>query len=909
MSTSRIRPLLLVAALLAGCCVPLATTADADADPGTLDAKGSVEQIYATGLTAGDELELRDADGDVVATTMVNDLGAALFRGVDPAEGYVVENLTSGATSAPITVHDTTPEPWNPEIHDQTIAPSGYQYLTTRDGTQLAIAVRPPLLGGDGPHPTLIEYSGYGYADPDGPQSGLAVLANAMGFAVVDVNMRGTGCSGGAFDYFEMLQNLDAYDVIETIANQPWVLHNQVGMFGLSYGGISQLFAAQLNPPSLAAISPLSVIDATPTTLYPGGILNNGFAFEWAQGRVDDAKPATADTGQKWAWERIQDGDTVCEANQALHLEAVDLIGKIRANDHYDPAVADPLDPVTFVHKIEAPVFLACQFQDEQTGGHCPELARHFTGSDKWFTFTNGTHIDALAPETLNELFDFLHLFVAEQAPGPHNALMKLAAPIIYQTAMEPPDGVNFTLPHDPIQDETTYQGALAAFRDLPRVQLRMDNGAGSDPSGVHLAGNPYAGYTVGLDGLPATDTRVKTWYLGADGALGDSPPTDHAADVFTADPTAIPRTNFDAGTGGGGLWSTAADWEWNWQPNPEGTAVAYETEPLAEDTTVFGTGAATLWVRSSTPDVDLQVTISEVRPDGVESFVQNGWLRASKRKLSTGTDNVFKRASTPADPIPSFRAEDVQPMPEGAFAEVAIPLYYQGHAYRTGSRIRVVIAAPNGSQPIWAFDETQPAGTTAEVAIARTPEMPSTLMLPVVPGLEVPTPLPECPTLRNEPCRTHEPLENASEELAPPEETTTTTTTSTLPPPTMPGSTTTVPPTDTTAPSTTTPGPPPVTTAPEPTSPVGPTTSVTPDHPRDPNGGPTSTPIDVDVDAGSGAPPPGVDQDADGHHDARTHTDDLPATGTAAWGLIAVGSSLIVIGAALHRTARRRTA
>ena len=65
--------------------------------------------------------------------------------------------------------------------------------------------------------------------------------------------MRGTGCSGGAYDFFEPLQSLDGYDVIETISRQPWVLHNKVGMMGISYGGISQLFTAQLNPPSLAA--------------------------------------------------------------------------------------------------------------------------------------------------------------------------------------------------------------------------------------------------------------------------------------------------------------------------------------------------------------------------------------------------------------------------------------------------------------------------------------------------------------------------------------------------------------------------------------------------------------------------------------------------------------------------------
>jgi hypothetical protein len=41
------------------------------------------------------------------------------------------------------------------------------------------------------------------------------------------------------------------------------------------------------------------------------------------------------------------------------------------------------------------------------------------------------------------------------------------------------------------------------------------------------------------------------------------------------------------------------------------------------------------------------QVTISEVRPNGNETFVQNGWLRASDRKLSTDSNNMFKRKTT----------------------------------------------------------------------------------------------------------------------------------------------------------------------------------------------------------------------------------------------------------------------
>ena len=203
----------------------------------------------------------------------------------------------------------------------------------------------------------LVEYSGYGYANPAGAESGISQILNLLGYAVVDVNMRGTGCSGGAFDYFEKLQSLDGYDVVETVARQPWVLNGRVGMAGVSYGGISQLFVGATRPPHLAAITPLSVIDNTATTLYPGGLLNTGFALQWAQDRVDDAKPASPTDGQGWAYKRIQEGDQICKANQTLHTAAADLIAKIHKNRVYRPKVE--LDVVNggnygVVYKIHA---------------------------------------------------------------------------------------------------------------------------------------------------------------------------------------------------------------------------------------------------------------------------------------------------------------------------------------------------------------------------------------------------------------------------------------------------------------------------------------------------------------------------------------------------------------------------
>jgi predicted acyl esterase len=727
--------------VVSACALITALPAMANADTPAIAAHGSVEQAYATGLAAGQRVSLINRHGETIERQRTDSLGGILFRNVPPGSGYRMR-VRRGAESAKFTVMTTRSAPPDPSIYKQTIPTSGYGYLTTRDGTKLAIDVHLPA--GPGPYPTMVEYSGYGYADPAGPESSIEPIATALGFAVVDVNMRGTGCSGGAFDYFEPLQGLDGYDVIETVARQPWVLNHKAGMIGVSYGGISQLFVAETDPPDLAAIAPLSVIDSTATTLYPGGILNTGFALIWAEQRVHDAMPASPTGGQPWAYQRIQSGDQTCKANQVLHGEAVDLIAKTHRNSYYNPAVADPIDPITFVHKIDVPVYMACQWTDEQTGGHCADLAEHFTGTaHKWFTFTNGVHADSLDPDTFVRWFDFLELYVARVAPHLTDA-QRAIAPILYNALM----GVHgVALPTDPIESESTYQAALAAFQLLPPVRILFDNGAGGSAPGV-----PLPGFEQSFSQYPLPGTQAKAWYLGPEGTLAGFPSPSPGMDEFTWNPRALPATNFTGNTSGGtnGLWNATPLYQWG--QNPAGTALSYVSGPLASNTVVVGGGSVQVWIKASAPSIDLQATLSEVRPDGKETFVQDGWLRASERKLAPG--------STPLAPLPTFRRADAAPLPKGKWTEVTVPLYFEGHAYRAGSRIRITIAAPNGQQPIWSFANTSPRGT-ATVQLAFSAQMPSRLVLPVVPGIPVPTGLPPCPGLRGEPCRTYQPFVN----------------------------------------------------------------------------------------------------------------------------------------------------
>ncbi len=353
--------------------------------------------------------------------------------------------------------------------------------------------------------------------------------------------------------------------------------------------------------------------------------------------------------------------------------------------------MADPLDPITFVHKIKAAVYMACQWEDEQTGGHCADLAADFTDTHrKWFTFTNGAHIDSLDPATFNRWYDFLSLFVAHRAPATNSGLVQFAAPLFYGESM----GIsNATLPPDPIQQIPTYRAALAAYEKLPEVRVLFDNGAGAGPDGAVPAGYPYPAYEHSFARFPIPGTVARHLVSRGRWPAGHQP--RRSARGRHASPgtrKALPATDYaSANTDGGGLWGDAPDWDWNWQQNPPGTAVSYVSAPLAQNTTVIGAGAVHVWVEASTPSVDLQATVSEVRPDGMETFVQDGWVRADERALD-------KRASTPLAPVLNLRKSSVQPLPKGRFVEVTIPLYYEGHAYRAGSRIRVTISAPGGN-------------------------------------------------------------------------------------------------------------------------------------------------------------------------------------------------------------------
>jgi predicted acyl esterase len=715
----------------------------------------SVEQLHVTHAPPKTELAVVDASGKQVQTGITDELGSLMFRKVPPGAGYVVRTTSGNLHSRALTVMSVETSARDQSFYASQTLVAGSGYIKTRDGTTLSIYVTMPGPIDKGPYPTVVDYSGYDPSKPGGPLAGDfgrlckdlptlcdapndpgGLIAGLVGYATVSVNMRGTGCSGGAYDYFETLQLLDGYDIIETVAAQPWALHHKVGMVGLSYPGISQLFVASVKPPSLAAIAPLSVIGNSSTTVLPGGILNDGFATTWITQVLDKAAPY----GQGWEKAKVDAGDQECAENQLLHGQRLDNVAEARKAQWYDPAKHDQLNPTHFVDQINVPVFLACAFQDEQTGPLFTTLLDRFKSSPLTrFTIYNGVHPDAFAPQVLIEWQEFLDLHVAKRIPKVPKTLRNVV-PQLFDKIFH----ANMVLPDDRFASYATYEEALAAYdAELP-LRVIFENGGGMDK------GAPEGTFEMKFKKWPADEVKPQRFYFEPDGTLGDAAPSDaSAASSFQLDPDAGGRGILAPG---GNVWDKLPAYDW--RPLVTDHAVAFVSAPLEKDLVMMGTGSVDVFLRSTVDDADLEVNLSEVRPDDQEMYVQSGWLRASYRKL--GDD------STVLWPMPTFLEKDWALLVPGEWTQARIPIAGFAHVFRKGSRIRISIDTPGDSRAEWRFllkTFDKPAVHT----IGHNATQPSSVVLPVLDGVAATTPLPACPSLRGQPCRAYVPYTNVA--------------------------------------------------------------------------------------------------------------------------------------------------
>jgi putative CocE/NonD family hydrolase len=143
-------------------------------------------------------------------------------------------------------------------------------YITMRDGTKLAADLFRPTIKGKLAHerlPVVWMHTPYNRRSYNGGAAaekypGFALRLASYGYNVAVVDFRGLYASYGknrAYNRGEWLDEakMDAYDVTEWFAKQPWS-NGKIGMWGCSATGGSQMQAATTAPPSLKAIFPMS---------------------------------------------------------------------------------------------------------------------------------------------------------------------------------------------------------------------------------------------------------------------------------------------------------------------------------------------------------------------------------------------------------------------------------------------------------------------------------------------------------------------------------------------------------------------------------------------------------------------------------------------------------------------------
>lgn len=271
-----------------------------------------------------------------------------------------------------------------------------YGYTPLKDGTRLAHVVWRPRR--EGRYPTLFIYNEY---DANGLPFSRAREFLEAGYAVLGVNARGTGCSEGAgYSFLDPQEAPDGAEVVEWAAAQSWSDGN-IGMFGGSNGGMSQLAVAARRPPHLKAIAPTAIAGS----LYreegatTGGMIHLGEAASW----TFDLQPKVARAG---ADARIQGGDTECTLTRARRPAETNFYKDVLAHPLQDQWwESRALENV--VHKVQVPVLIQQTWQDpwDMPDGAL-RLFELLKSEHKSLVIQNGGHGDASSTPRLIRWFD-----------------------------------------------------------------------------------------------------------------------------------------------------------------------------------------------------------------------------------------------------------------------------------------------------------------------------------------------------------------------------------------------------------------------------------------------------------------------------------------------------------------------
>ena len=570
----------------------------------------------------------------------------------------------------------------------QTSSYDGYrrtsEYVTMRDGIRLAVDVLRPTKAGvlhQEKLPVVWTHHRYNRAFlrndslidyVKGFGRGAAEIMN-RGYIVAAVDTRGGGASFGTQQGFFMPEETkDAYEVTEWLAAQPWST-GKIGMVGRSYLGITQLFTASTAPPHLAAIFPEMYVFEWYPMIYPGGVFRDDFFSQW------QSLTHQLDSGEKFTWGAMNfQGVAPVDGPNGMVLRDSAIVGHRVNRDMYEMWSGVPYRN-SIDQKSGTPIFLE-------------------RGPASYLNQINASKVAIYGLAGWYDAF-------------PRDAFLWFANLTVPQKLVVGPwfhgqtDGFNL---------------AAEQIRWFDRWLKGVDNGIDREPPIKYYVIDAPAGREWrAARHWPLVEAKPTNFYLreGKPGRLMREPPvTLVSADSQVIDTTAtLGKGNRWANTYGGaiGYPDLAAN---------DAKGFTYTTAVLTDPLEVIGHPVIHLWVTSSARDVDAVVYLEDIEPSGRSTYVTEGGLRASHRKLGTPP---FKNFGLP---WPSSQVGEATPLPN-APTELVFDLLPTAKRFRPGHRIRVTVQGADRDTHRKVIPNPPP-----RVAIYRDASRPSRIVLPLVP-------------------------------------------------------------------------------------------------------------------------------------------------------------------------------
>jgi uncharacterized protein len=463
--------------------------------------------------------------------------------------------------------------------------------LLTRDGVRLDADVYYPDAPGD--YPVLLMRQPYGRAIASTVVYAHPSWYAAQGYIVVIQDVRGRGSSEGEFDLFAH-EVEDGFDTVNWAANLPQST-GQVGMYGFSYQGMTQLYAASAHPPALKTICPSMVgYDLYHDWAYEGGAFCYQLNLSWA---IQLAAETARRKGDSAAYETLY----AAARNPPLH-------NPINAQSE----LLKQLDPDSFYHD-----WLAHPEPDEYWKMRSPHLQNvdlpmlHIGG---WFdTYLRGTLRLYQEMATRNSP---QHLWVG---PWAHLPWGRKVGAIDYGVAANNPiDRLQIRWFDHFLKGKGTLDQSPICLFEMGSNQWRKFD--------QFPRGNPKY-YCLESTGLAAMDER--------DGKLVETQSSESSGtlqpDTWVHDPwRPVPAVGGHAVFPAGGVDRTT---EHRAATDCRTDVLTYTTAPLETDLHLAGELSVELHCTADTPSFDLCAVLSEVKANGVYNFSQ-GYQRINSAQI-----------------------------------------------------------------------------------------------------------------------------------------------------------------------------------------------------------------------------------------------------------------------------------